>query len=217
MADILGARPLFLLGSAIFTLLNLVTGFLHTGIQLIVFRALQGISLSLSLPSAVSMLSSSLQHGKWRNMGFGALGAGQPVGFAAGLTLSGVLLDTLGWRWAFWIVAIVSGLVTGAAFVALPKDTSRGKSMESAWENRLDRSSAIVYQFGTFELRYGVCSLSFSRQIIGNLLIGIVELLASLDLSGRSCRSFSQPVSRRLLALHFFTGFSVKRNSANHA
>jgi MFS family permease len=143
MADILGARPLFLLGSAIFTLLNLVTGFLHTGIQLIVFRALQGISLSLSLPSAVSMLSSSLQQGKWRNMGFGALGAGQPVGFAAGLTLSGVLLDTLGWRWAFWIVAIVSGLVTGAAFVALPKDASREKI---AWNQlgKIDWTGAVL-------------------------------------------------------------------------
>ena len=108
-------------------LLSLVTGFLHTGIQLIVFRALQGISLALSLPSAVSILSNSLPQGRWRNMGFGALGAGQPVGFAAGLAVSGALLDSLGWRWAFWIVAAVSACITGAAFLALPKDIGVGR------------------------------------------------------------------------------------------
>lgn len=60
-------------------------------------------------------------------MGFGALGAGQPVGFAAGLVVSGALLDNIGWRWAFWIVAVTSTFVTVAAFLALPKDMSRGR------------------------------------------------------------------------------------------
>lgn len=124
-------------------LLTLITGFLQTGIELIVFRALHGISLALCLPSAVSILANSLQQGKWRNIGFGALGAGQPLGFAAGLVVSGALLDSLGWRWAFWIVAAVSGLITVAAFFALPKDTSRASI---AWNQlrKIDWTGAIL-------------------------------------------------------------------------
>jgi MFS family permease len=76
-------------------------------------------------------------------MGFGALGAGQPVGFAAGLAVSGALLDKLGWRWSFWIVAVVSALITGAAFCALPKDTVRDR-IEWRQLGRIDWVGAVL-------------------------------------------------------------------------
>lgn len=65
------------------------------------------------------------------------------MGFAAGLVVSGALLDSLGWRWAFWIVAAVSGLITVAAFFALPKDTSRASI---AWNQlrKIDWTGAIL-------------------------------------------------------------------------
>ena len=217
MADILGARPLFLLGSAAFMLLTLITGFLHTGIQLIIFRALQGISLALCLPSAVSVLSNSLRQGRWRNMGFGALGAGQPVGFAAGLAVSGALLDKLGWRWAFWIVAVISALITGAAFCALPKDTGRG-GIEWRQLGKIDWIGAVLSSTSlgllSYVMAYVVLCFYWDNW---NLLIRLTVLSVSLDSSGSSCRSSYQLFYQQLLGLHFSIGFIVKKKSANHA
>jgi MFS family permease len=199
-------------------LLTLITGFLHTGIELIIFRALHGISLALCLPSAVSILSNSFQQGRWRNISFGALGAGQPLGFAAGLVLSGALLDSIGWRWAFWIVAAISGLITGAAFFALPKVTSRER-IEWNQLRKIDWAGAILSSASLGLLSYVMAYvvLLLSCYVAGKLLIWSVVLLVSLGLNGHYCRSFSQPLYLLPLGLPFSTGFTVKRNTTSHA
>jgi MFS family permease len=140
--------------------LALITGFLHTGIELIIFRAFHGISLALCLPSAVSVLSNSFQEGRWRNMGFGTLGAGQPVGFAAGLAIGGALIDTLGWRWTFWIVAAVSALITGAALLALPNDAGEGR-IEWGHLGRIDWVGAIFSSISLGLLNYVMAYVAF--------------------------------------------------------
>lgn len=199
-------------------ILTLITGFLQTGIQMIVFRALQGVSLALCLPSAVSILSGSLPQGRWRNMGFGALGAGQPVGFAAGLVVSGALLDNIGWRWAFWIVAVTSTFVTVAAFLALPKDMSRGRIH---WNQlgKVDWTGAILSATSLGLLSYVMAYVIFldNPDMIMALLIEITELLVSPGLNGHSCPSSFQHAYRLFLVLDSFTGLIVKRNSANLA
>lgn len=53
-------------------------------------------------------------------MAFALLGGSQPVGFAVGLLLGGLLSNAIGWRWGFYIASIVSGCVLALAFWALP-------------------------------------------------------------------------------------------------
>jgi MFS family permease len=105
-------------------------------------------------------------------MGFGALGAGQPLGFAAGLVVSGVLLERLGWRWAFWIVSIISGLVTAAAFFALPKDMRR-KRIEWNKLGNIDWTGAVLSASSLGLLSYvmAYAVIPAPRYKIGKLLI----------------------------------------------
>jgi len=49
------------------------------------------------------------------------MGGGQPIGFALGLVLGGVFTDTIGWRWGFYISAIVNTVVFAIALLGLPK------------------------------------------------------------------------------------------------
>jgi MFS family permease len=99
MADLFGARQLYLLGCFCQSAVTLACGLSRTGTQIIVFRALAGISISMCLPSSVSLITHSFAPGKRRNIAFAAMGGGQPVGFAIGLSLGGVFADTIGWRW----------------------------------------------------------------------------------------------------------------------
>jgi MFS family permease len=81
---------------------------------------MQGLSIAACLPSAVGILSLSFPTGATRNLGFAILGAGQPVGFASGMVLSGVFISKLSWRWAFYCSAIVNLAVFIAAWWGLP-------------------------------------------------------------------------------------------------
>jgi MFS family permease len=121
MADVLGSRKVFLSGCFLYATFTLCSGLSRTPLQLILFRAMQGLSIAACLPSAVGILSLSFPTGPTRNLGFAVLGAGQPVGFASGMVLSGVFISKLSWRWAFYCSAIVNLGVFLAAWWGLPQ------------------------------------------------------------------------------------------------
>lgn len=66
-------------------------------------------------------------------MAFAATGMGQPQGYAFGLILGGVLADTIGWRWGFYITAIVDAVLFVASFFVLPADTNPSRSSKALW------------------------------------------------------------------------------------
>lgn len=86
------------------------------------FRTMQGVAVSLCLPTSVAIVSQSVPAGRKRNISFSVLGFVQPAGFSAGLVLGGVMVNTIGWRYGYYI----SGGLTLALFVvsiwSLPAD-----------------------------------------------------------------------------------------------
>jgi len=126
VADVIGSRIVNLAGTFLLGCFILACGLPRTGIELILFRAMQGIAVALCLPTGMGILSTAIPSGTRRNIAFSCLGGGQVLGFAVGLVLSGVLLDTIGWRAGYYI----SGAVTLALFVvsvwALPADQGLG-------------------------------------------------------------------------------------------
>jgi MFS family permease len=121
VSDVVGSRPMYLTGCILQSIFTLACGLSRTGTQLIVFRALAGVAISFCLPSAVSIITSTFPEGKSRNIAFASMGGGQPIGFALGLVLGGVFVDTIGWRWGFYISAIVNTAVFVIALVGLPQ------------------------------------------------------------------------------------------------
>ena len=69
------------------------------------------------------------------------MGGGQPVGFSIGPTLSGVLTDSIGWRWGFYLAAIVDTIVVAAvALRGLPSSIkSAGLSEDDGPPTRKQR------------------------------------------------------------------------------
>ncbi|KAF2236774.1 aminotriazole resistance protein [Viridothelium virens] len=106
VADIVGSRRVSLCGTFILGVFTLACGLAQTGIQLIIFRVLQGVGVSMVFPTSVSILTASFPHGKARTFGFSCLGFGIPLGFAVGLIFGGIFESTsVGWRLGFYLCA----------------------------------------------------------------------------------------------------------------
>ena len=130
VADVLGARNVFLTGNLLIGLFIFACGLVRTGKELIAFRALQGVSVCLVWPTSVSILAKYLENGRRRNLAFGILGLSQPMGFLSGLVAAGGLVDSIGWR-SGWYIA---GSATLALFVvsvfAIPTEKKQENILE---------------------------------------------------------------------------------------
>jgi MFS family permease len=122
VADVVGSRAMYLTGSLLQSVFTMASGLSQSGTELIVFRGLAGIAVSLCLPSAVSIITSTFPEGKMRNVAFASMGAGQPLGFSIGLVLGGVFADTIGWRWGFHAAAILNAAIFVMAIWTLPRN-----------------------------------------------------------------------------------------------
>jgi len=111
MADLLGRRRLFMAGLALFTTFSLLDGLAWSEGSLIAFRSLQGLGAALLSPAALSILTTTFEEGRDRNLALGVWGAVSGSGGAAGVLLGGALTSSLSWSWIFFINVPVGALV----------------------------------------------------------------------------------------------------------
>ena len=134
VADIVGAKVVWLTGSFLYMVFTVAVGLSRTGLQMILFRAFLGASISMCLPTAVSLITNTFPKGTWRNVAFASNGMGQPLGYSMGLILGGVFTDTIGWRWSFYMMAIINFVVSVSAIRVLPNVRMPS---EKPWKRRL--------------------------------------------------------------------------------
>ena len=144
VADVVGSRPIFLTGCFLLACFVLACSLARTAIQLIMFRAMQGIAVSLCLPTSVGILTNAVPSGKRRNVGFASMGLGQPLGFSLGLVLGGTFVDTIGWRagWYMCAGAIMFCFVVG--IWSIPADSLAQASSLARLKADIDWIGAII-------------------------------------------------------------------------
>src|SRR5437763_6315938 len=103
LADILGRRRLFVAGLVLFTVSSLLDGLAWSEGSLIAFRSLQGLGAALLSPAALSILTTTFEEGRERNLALGIWGAVSGSGAAAGVLLGGVLTSAFSWSWIFFV------------------------------------------------------------------------------------------------------------------
>lgn len=141
-------------------------GLATTGIQVIMFRTCLGIAMSMCLPTTVSLITNTFPKGKWRNTSFAMNGMAQPLGYALGLVLGGIFTDTIGWRWAYYIMAIVNFCVSTASVWSLPNIQHMSSK---PWTRRLIEDVDWI----------GVTGLSISLGLIMYILAGKLTTTAA--------------------------------------
>jgi EmrB/QacA subfamily drug resistance transporter len=176
-ADLLGRRRLFVAGLVVFSVGSLLAGFAWSDVSLIGARALQGLGGAAITPAALSILSTTFVEGRERNIALGVWGAVGGLGAAAGVLLGGVLTDSLGWEWIFFLNVPVGALAVAAAPRLL--DESRDARVKS-----FDALGAVLVSGGLSSLVYAITqagqdgwvatkTMSFFAVSLG-LLVGFV-------------------------------------------
>ncbi|KAM0355036.1 hypothetical protein ACHAPU_000886 [Fusarium lateritium] len=163
VADVIGAKLMWVTGSFLFLAFTLGVGLARTGVQIILFRTLLGASISMCLPTAVSLISNTFPKGPWRNVAFAVNGMGSPLGYALGLVLGGIFTDTIGWRWAYYMMAIINFCLSTGSIWSLP---SVHTYSERPWTTRLrfeiDWVGAVVMSAALAMLLYVLAMISSS-------------------------------------------------------
>lgn len=122
IADVVGARKVYLLGAFLLTMTTIACGVCNTGLQLILFRAAQGVAVSLCIPSSVILITSNIPTGTYRNTAFACLGAGQPFGYSIGLVLGGIFVEEVSWRYGYYVGAILTFISFIISIFGIPAD-----------------------------------------------------------------------------------------------
>jgi MFS family permease len=122
IADVVGSRPINLAGCFLQGLFIIACGFARNAIEFILFRALQGIAVSMCLPTSTAIVANAVPSGRGRNLAFSCLGLVQPLGFSLGLVLEGVLLNSVGWRIGYYLSGGATLVLFLVGIWALPPD-----------------------------------------------------------------------------------------------
>ncbi|KAJ3983673.1 major facilitator superfamily domain-containing protein [Lentinula detonsa] len=123
LSDRLGRRAMFTAGMLWMMAASIACGVARTGVQCIVFRALQGLGAAASVPSAIGVLSNFFV-GNEKHRALSMFGAAGAVGFVVGLILGGILSGTLGWRYVFYINAPIICILAITGWFSFPKEKS---------------------------------------------------------------------------------------------
>jgi EmrB/QacA subfamily drug resistance transporter len=102
LGDLFGRRRFYAAGFLVFVLSSALCGAAQSAWQIILFRGLQAIGgamISANGRAVASVAFPASERGK--AMGFASMAF--HVGFLTGPTLGGVLIDTIGWRWIFYL------------------------------------------------------------------------------------------------------------------
>ncbi|WP_082964036.1 MFS transporter [Mycobacterium sp. 852002-51961_SCH5331710] len=151
IGDIVGRRRTLLTGVALFGAASVACAVAPTLGVLIAFRVAQGLGAALIFPVSVSVLTNA----------YGVARAGRSIGLAYGIAalgnaagplVGGLLTDTVGWRWIFWlnVPLAAASLAIGARVVT--------ESFDESAPRRIDTAGLALISVGI-----GLFTLTFDR------------------------------------------------------
>jgi EmrB/QacA subfamily drug resistance transporter len=183
-ADLLGRRRVFMFGLVVFGLASLAGGLANSEGMLIAARAVQGLGAAILSPAALSIVTTTFEEGSERNRALGIWGAVAGSGGAAGVLLGGVLTDSLGWEWVFFVNTPIA---LAAAFIA-PRLID--ESSADARIRHFDAAGAITVTAGLSLLVYAMVDATNagwgSTQTIVLLAVSVALLVSFVVIELRS-------------------------------
>jgi EmrB/QacA subfamily drug resistance transporter len=151
IGDIFGRRCALLAGIALFGLSSALCALAPSATLVIAFRALQGLGAALIFPVSVSVLTNAfpaVRAGHAIGLAYGIAGLGN----AAGPLIGGLLTESVGWRWIFWLNVPLTlvALAIGARSIT--------ESFDESVPRRIDVTGLALITVGI-----GLFTLTFDR------------------------------------------------------
>jgi EmrB/QacA subfamily drug resistance transporter len=197
LADIMGRERVWIGGLALFTVGSALSGLAPTLALLVAARGLQGLGAALIFAPALALIVDAFPRSQ-RGQALGMNALIVSLGVTAGPTLGGLITESLGWRWIFFVnvpLGLIGLLVASRVF------TFSG----GAQARRFDLRGAVAFGIGLAGLSLG---LSFGSEwgwtspaIVLTLAMALVALGTAIVIErGRRdpLVDLGQLVSRRL-------------------
>ncbi|WP_267304699.1 MFS transporter [Mycobacterium barrassiae] len=151
IGDIFGRRKALMAGIALFGAASVLCALAPSVPLIVAFRAVQGLGAALIFPVSVSVLTNAFPGVKASHaigLAYGIAGLGN----AAGPLIGGLMTETVGWRWIFWlnVPLTVASLALGAWSIQ--------ESSDATAPRRLDITGLALITVGI-----GLFTLTFDR------------------------------------------------------
>lgn len=120
LSDLFGRRPVLLFAVAVFLIGSLLSGLSQDMWQFVAFRALQGLGAGALFPVALAVIGDlfdASERGKYQ----GLVGAVFGLSSLIGPALGGIITDTVGWQWVFFVNMPIGFFVFAVIWRALPR------------------------------------------------------------------------------------------------
>ena len=103
LADRLGRRRVFAIGLGIFSIASLVAGLASDPTFLNIARGVQGVGGAVMFAVSLALIAQEFPAGRERGLAMGVYGATIGLAVAFGPLVGGVIVDSLGWEWIFFL------------------------------------------------------------------------------------------------------------------
>jgi EmrB/QacA subfamily drug resistance transporter len=119
LSDLFGRRPILLFAVAVFLIGSLLSGLSQEMWQFVAFRGIQGLGAGALFPVALAVIGDMFdasERGKYQGLVGAIFGLSSVIGPAIG----GVITDTVGWHWVFFVNLPLGAIVFVVIWRALP-------------------------------------------------------------------------------------------------
>ncbi|HEY9273693.1 MFS transporter [Achromobacter sp.] len=148
LADTYGRKRIWLSGMLLFALITAAIPFMPSVFWIDILRLIQGLGAAAAFAGAMAALTQEFD-GHARTRVFSLIGTTFGAGAAFGPFLAGLLIDTLGWQWVFYLPALVA-LLASALIAPFARETRDPDA------TGLDWPGAISFTAGLAVLTYGI-------------------------------------------------------------
>jgi EmrB/QacA subfamily drug resistance transporter len=148
LGDVHGRKPLFIVAISIFLVGSALCGAAQNMVQLVIFRAIQGVGAGGLFPLTLAMVGMIIpprDRGRYQGL-IGSVFAGASI---AGPLIGGFIVDNFSWRWIFYVNLPVGGLAMAVILVTMPRRPYKQ-------EHSIDWLGAGVLALGTTALLLGL-------------------------------------------------------------
>jgi EmrB/QacA subfamily drug resistance transporter len=191
-ADLLGRRRILVAGISLIGVSSLIGGLAGSSAVLVGARLAQGLGAAMTLPAALSILTTSFPEGKDRNTALGVWAGVGGLASAAGVLFGGLLTQGPGWRWVMFVNPIAAVLVLAAIFRLISADHRR-RQLEN-----FDLTGAILATAGMLLLVYALIkapTVGWGQPQTIAELAGALALLAAFVINELRAKNPLAPLS----------------------
>jgi len=214
MADIRGAKNIFLAGFAVFTIASLLCGLSLNIYMLIASRALQAVGAAMSIAVGPALIATLLPP-ESRGKGMGYLSTSNAVGIALGPAIGGYLTTYLSWRAIFFIniPICIFAIILGMKVIPELPGTEAGEKLDLTGATLLIASLAGAAFAMNMAGKMGFESLFVIGSVLIFLIFGFAfffrekrtkEPLIDLGMLRNGCFSFANMAS--MMSMLIFAG-----------